>query len=100
MDVNTEINHQTPEFSIGFSGPGEQIIVETEPEIGPEVQLWDDFSPALYELTAYLAGIAVRLSRGAWRKAANPRKCLFLHRKKLNLFASLHFPDSKTNSEF
>jgi len=56
--VNTEVSHQTQEFSVAFSGSGDQIIAETEIQMGPDAQLWDDFSPALYELTAYLAGNA------------------------------------------
>ncbi len=56
--VNTELSHQTPEVNIAFSGSEEQIVVETDLEMGAGVQLWDDFSPALYELTAYLAGSA------------------------------------------
>ncbi|MCX6225327.1 MAG: hypothetical protein NTV01_11375 [Bacteroidia bacterium] len=62
--VNTEMNHQTPEFTIAFAGSGEQIMAEVELEMGPAAQLWDDFSPALYELTAYLAGTANRKTIG------------------------------------
>ena len=62
--VNTENSHQTPEFSVAFSGSGDQIIAETLLEMGIGTQLWDDFSPALYELTAYLAGTADRKTIG------------------------------------
>ena len=62
--VNSELNHQTPELNISFSGSTEQIIAEAELEMGAATQLWDDFSPALYELTAYLAGTADKKTIG------------------------------------
>ena len=62
--VNTDIGHQTPELNIAFSGSTEQITIETNLEMGLNVQLWDDFTPALYDLTAYLAGTADRKTIG------------------------------------
>jgi hypothetical protein len=56
--VNTVLDHQIPEISFSFSGSGEQINAETVLDMGAATQLWDDFSPALYELTSYLAGTA------------------------------------------
>jgi hypothetical protein len=60
--VNSAISHQTPEFTIPFAGEGEEFVSETELQLGPSAQLWDDFTPALYELTIYLAGTTDRRS--------------------------------------
>jgi len=56
--TNSRLDHQTPEVNVDFAGSAELICVETDLAMGPDVQIWDDFSPVLYELTAYLAGPA------------------------------------------
>lgn len=66
--TNTQIIHQTPEINLAFSGSGKQIIVETDLQMGQDVQLWDDFTPALYEMTAYLAGSADKANLADTRK--------------------------------
>jgi len=69
--VNTDQPHQTGEVNMAFSGSGEQILAETEVPMGEKVQLWDDFSPVLYELNAHLAGNADN------RVVADARKLTF-----------------------
>ncbi len=60
--VGTGVVHQVPGISVPFSGSGEEIRVESELMMGRDVSLWDDFSPALYQLTADLTESADRKS--------------------------------------
>ncbi len=50
--VNSEIDHKTKEVSIPISDSGKEISVEGEILMGEGMQLWDEFTPTLYELSA------------------------------------------------
>jgi hypothetical protein len=54
--LNVAKSDKTAEVKIDFSGNGEVITAETEIQMGAGVQLWDDFTPVLYNLTAILSG--------------------------------------------
>lgn len=47
--------HQTPVIQKTVTLPKGKTVVEMELPMGPEVQLWDEFSPTLYALTAAVA---------------------------------------------
>jgi hypothetical protein len=51
---NSSQNHIVPQKSIEFTASNPQTTVEFEYAMGSEVQLWDEFSPALYKLTVSL----------------------------------------------
>jgi Glycosyl hydrolases family 2, sugar binding domain/Glycosyl hydrolases family 2 len=52
--TNSSKTHQVKESVVQFSGSGSEIKTETELEMGNDVQLWDEFSPILYNLKASL----------------------------------------------
>lgn len=52
--VNSDNPTAFPLAHLDFSGEDSLIFVETELDLGPDLQLWDEFSPALYELTVQL----------------------------------------------
>ncbi len=53
---NTERSHSQAEKVIEFAASGPQTLVEADYVMGDDVQLWDEFSPAMYNLTVSLAG--------------------------------------------
>ena len=52
---NTSKPHIIPASQIGFSGDSRLIRAESVISMGKDVQLWNEFSPSLYKLTATLS---------------------------------------------
>lgn len=52
--VNSDNPISFPLTYLDFSGTDSLIFVETELDLGSDLQLWDEFNPALYELTVQL----------------------------------------------
>ncbi len=61
--VNSPKSHKTQPVSVHFSGSERLIRIESELPMGSEVQLWDEFSPVLYRLTADLSAGGTSTSR-------------------------------------
>ncbi|UCD28162.1 MAG: glycoside hydrolase family 88 protein [Planctomycetota bacterium] len=58
--INVKSKHSIPAQTIDFdvTGGNTGVTVETDYDMGPDVLLWDEFSPAMYKLTVSLsAGI-------------------------------------------
>jgi hypothetical protein len=51
---NCPKSHTVPQKSIDFTASDTETAVELDYPMGDEVQLWDEFSPALYKLTVSL----------------------------------------------
>jgi F5/8 type C domain/Glycosyl hydrolases family 2, sugar binding domain/Glycosyl hydrolases family 2 len=51
---NTKQSHAAAEKSVTFTASKPQSVVDVDYPMGSHVQLWDEFSPALYELTVRL----------------------------------------------
>ena len=54
LSFNTDQIHEVPVLTTPFQGTGDSLSMEIEYKLGEEVQLWDEFNPALYQLTADL----------------------------------------------
>lgn len=52
--INSDNPISLPLTHLDFSGGDSLIFVETELDLGPDLQLWDEFNPVLYELTVQL----------------------------------------------
>src|SRR5690606_15866528 len=52
--INSDKPISLPLTHLDFSGRDSLIFAETEFDLGPDLQLWDEFNPALYELTVTL----------------------------------------------
>lgn len=52
--VNSDNPISFPLTQLDFAGKDSVIFVETELDLGSDLQLWDEFNPALYELTVQL----------------------------------------------
>jgi hypothetical protein len=53
---NAKKHHAPPRKSVEFTASGSETVVEVNYAMGDKVLLWDEFSPALYELTVRLMG--------------------------------------------
>ena len=53
---NTQRRHSPAEKTVEFTASGPQTLVEADFAMGDEVQLWDEFSPAMYNLSVSLVG--------------------------------------------
>jgi hypothetical protein len=53
---NTKQSHAPAEKTVEITASEQQIVVETDYAMGDDVQLWDEFSPAMYNLTVSLVG--------------------------------------------
>lgn len=49
---NTDVEHQVPEIARDVTVKRGQATLEMTLDMGDQMQLWDEFNPALYELTA------------------------------------------------
>lgn len=63
--INSQRPHSAKPITVPFSDTEQRIRVEGELPMGPEVQLWDEFSPVLYRLTATLSAQGISNSRTA-----------------------------------
>ena len=57
---NAKRNHSPAEKTVEFTASQRQTVVETDYAMGEDLQLWDEFSPAMYNLTVSLAGSSTR----------------------------------------
>ena len=53
---NTDRKHTVGARTEGFTTSGDSTTVEIDYDMGDDVMLWDEFSPALYKLTVSIAG--------------------------------------------
>lgn len=65
---NAERTHEPPVATVPFAAPGAETTIEATLALGDGALLWDEFSPALYRLTASIEGEAgaarIRDARG------------------------------------
>ncbi|MCM0649356.1 glycoside hydrolase family 2 [Clostridium swellfunianum] len=53
---NTKMLQSLSELEVSFDFQDKSKVIEVEYEIGSKMQLWDEFSPAMYKLTACIDG--------------------------------------------
>ncbi|MHC4737630.1 MAG: sugar-binding domain-containing protein [Planctomycetota bacterium] len=53
---NTDRKHTVRPRTAGFTTSGDETAVEIDYDMGDDVMMWDEFSPALYKLTVSIAG--------------------------------------------
>jgi hypothetical protein len=71
---NSERKHNVPAIRLPFSATEGMNTVEAELPMGEEVLLWDEFHPALYELTAI---ISCKEGKGVARNALTTKSVQF-----------------------
>lgn len=93
--VNSDNPHKTKEFSISVTGSDSEIVVEGDLLMGSEMQLWDEFSPVLYELNSELVldsptgGSTLKKVSFGMRKIASEGAQLTLNNRKIFLRGTL-----------